>query len=412
MVNTIDKVDITPSTQLPHLEIDPFSESFLANPFAHHNQLRDIGPVFWLDSIGTYGVARYKEVTHVLSHHDIFISSRGVGLSDFSKEKPFRPPSLLLEVDPPLHTRTRELMNKVVALPLLKAMEEEWLAKAKLLVAELIKKDHFDAVTDLAEKFPMMIFPDAVGLMNESRDHLLTYAAIVFNAFGPRNKVFEDGMAGAAVATDWVAQACKRENLTKDGWGEAVYQSADRGDCTHDEAERLVRSFLSAGVDTTVNGFSNLIYAFTLHPDQWTKMGVDQSSTRKAFNEGLRWRSTVQTFFRTTSQDTTLGGIDIPEGSKILTFLAAANRDDRQWDNADDFSINRNASGHVAFGHGIHACLGQMVARMEAGVLLSAMREKISKIVPDGPPITRLNNTLCSLESLPVKIERIELYKR
>ena len=363
--------------------------------------------MFWLDSISAYGVARHEEVTHVLKHHDIFISGRGVGLADFSKEEPFRPPSLLLEADPPLHTRTRGLMNKIVALPKLKSYEAHWHAKARELVSELIKNDSFDAVTDLAEKFPMMIFPDAVGLMDDGREHLLTYAAVVFNAFGPRNKIFENGMAGAAEANDWVAKACKRENLKSDGWGQAVYQSADRGDCTPEEAERLVRSFLSAGVDTTVNGVSNLIYAFTQFPDQWTKMEANQKWTRKAFNEGLRWRSTVQTFFRTTSQDTTLGGVEIPEGSKVLTFLAAANRDERRWDNSDQFIISRNTTGHVAFGHGIHTCLGQMVARMEADALLIAMRERISSIVADGPPVVRLNNTLCSFASVPVKISKL-----
>lgn len=394
-------------TGLPQLGIDPFSKKFLADPFRYHPQLRDAGPVFWLDSIGVYGVARHEEVTHVLKNHDVFVSSRGVGLADFAKEKPFRPPSLLLEADPPLHNRTRNLMNRIVAMPVLKALEGDWRAKAKVLVAQLIEKDHFDAVTELAEEFPMRVFPDAVGLMDEGREHLLTYASIVFNAFGPRNEIFHDGMTGASDAMNWVAEACKRENLKPDGWGEAVFQSADRGDCTHAEAERLVRSLLSAGVDTTVNGVSNLMYAFTQFPDEWEKMDTSQSATRRAFNEGLRWRSTVQTFFRTAAHETMLGGVPIPEGSKVLTFLAAANRDERRWENPDDFSVTRNASGHVGFGHGVHVCLGQMVARMEADALLSAMREKISSITAAGPPVTRLNNTLCSIASLPVKIERI-----
>lgn len=392
---------------IPVVTVDPFSEAFLIDPYAFHGELREIGPVFWLESIGVYGVARHQEVAEVLANHDVFISSRGVGLADFAKEAPFRPPSLLLEADPPLHTRTRDLMNKIVALPVLKALEPVWRDKARELVAELTRQDRFDAVKDLAEEFPMRIFPDAVGLMDDGREHLLTYASIVFNAFGPQNKIFHDGMSGAQEAADWVAEACKRENLKADGWGEAVFQSADRGDCTHDEAQRLVRSFLSAGVDTTVNGISNLIYAFTQFPDEWEKMEVNQSATRRAFNEGLRWRSTVQTFFRTANQDTSISGLKIEEGAKVLTFLAAANRDERRWEAPDKFNVTRNAAGHVGFGHGIHTCLGQMVARMEADALLSAMREKISRITADGPAVPRLNNTLCSMASVPVKIEKI-----
>lgn len=393
------------TTELPKSALDPFSNAFLSDPYAFHDELRETGPVFWLDALGVYGVAQFEEVTHVLNDHETFVSGRGVGLADFSKEEPFRPPSLLLEADPPLHTRTRALMNRIVALPVLKALEPVWREKARALVGELVVNDRFDAVTDLAEKFPIMIFPDAVGLMDEGREHLLTYAGIVFNAFGPRNAIFGEGMTRAAEATEWVAQACRRENLKPDGWGEAVYRSADAGDCSHEEAERLVRSFLSAGVDTTVNGMANLIYCFTQFPDEWSKLSADQKSTRIAFNEGLRWFSTVQTFFRTTSKKTELAGVEIPEGAKVLTFLAAANRDPRRWDNAETFSLDRNAAGHVGFGHGIHACLGQMVARMEADALLAAMVERIGAIRSAGPPVRRLNNTLCSFSSIPVEIE-------
>jgi len=119
-------------------------------------------------------------------------------------------------------------------------------------------------------------------------------------------------------------------------------------------------------------------------------MGTDSASTRRAFNEGLRWRSTVQTFFRTAIIDTEVAGVKIPAGHKVLAFLAAANRDERRWENPQVFSVQRNASGHVGFGHGIHVCLGQMVARMEADALLSAMRKKISRITAQGQPVSDL----------------------
>jgi cytochrome P450 len=94
---------IQTDANVTRVAVDPFSDEFLADPFAFHPQLRDASPAFWLDAIGAYSVVRHDEVTHVLKHHDVFISSRGVGLADFAKEKPFRPPSLLLEADPPLH---------------------------------------------------------------------------------------------------------------------------------------------------------------------------------------------------------------------------------------------------------------------------------------------------------------------
>ena len=128
-----------------------------------------------------------------LNDWQTFVSARGVGLADFAKEVPWRPPSLLLETDPPVHDRTRALMNRIVSFGAVKALRPVWEAKADALVDRLVARGTFDAVTDLGETFPMMVFPDTIGLQDEGRHHLLPYAAATFNAFGPRNAIFEAG---------------------------------------------------------------------------------------------------------------------------------------------------------------------------------------------------------------------------
>lgn len=387
------------------VDVDPFSHDFLADPYRYHSALRDAGPVVWLSAYGIYGMARFAEVSAALQDWRTFTSARGVGLADFAREKPWRPPSLLLETDPPVHDRTRALMSKIVSLGALKALRPVWEAKADALVAALAARGSFDAVTDLGETFPMMVFPDTIGLQEAGRHHLLPYAAAAFNAFGPRNDIFEAGNAAAAEAIVWVAEACKRENLRAGGWGMAVYESADRGDCTPDEAERLVRSFLTAGIDTTVNGISNLVYALATHPEQWARLRADPGLVRRAIEESLRWLSTAQTFFRTTSRDTAVSGVEMPEGSKVLLFLAAANRDPRKWGvDAERFDIGRMTSGHVGFGFGIHQCLGQMVARLEAQVVLEALLRRVDRIEMAGAPERKLNNTLFVYSRLPVRV--------
>lgn len=392
-------------SEIPTLNIDPFDEQFLADPYAHHDQLRDAGPVVWLEAIGTYGIARFDEVQACLKDHQTFCSGRGVGLSDFTKEEPWRPPSLLLEADPPLHDRTRGVMNQVLSLKVLKDLRPVWQACAEDLVSRLVAKSTFDAVIDLGEVYPMMVFPDTIGLPKQGREHLLTYAATTFNAFGPRNALFEQAYAGAEAAVDWVGQACRRENLAEGGWGAAVFAAADRGECTHAEAERLVRSFLTAGIDTTINGLSHLMLAFATHPDEWTKLREQPSLIKRVFDESLRWDSTVQTFFRTTTREVVVSGKTIPEGAKVLLFLAAANRDPRRWDAPETFDITRQASGHVGFGFGIHQCLGQMVARLEAELVLEALLPRVRSIRLAGVPTRRLNNTLHAIASLPIEIE-------
>jgi cytochrome P450 len=386
------------------LDIDPFDPAFLETPYAHHARLRDAGPVVWLEAIGAYGIARFADVQAALKDHRTFCSGRGVGLADFAKETPWRPPSLLLEADPPLHDRTRGTMNRIVSLAALKELRPVWQAKADALVDALVARRHFDAVTDLSEVFPMAVFPDTIGLPVEGREALLVYAAAVFNGFGPRNALLAEGEARAQPAMAWVAAACKRENLAPGGWGMAVYEAADRGEVTHDEAERLVRSFLSAGVDTTVNGLAHLILAFASTPGEWAKLRANPALTRKALDESLRWDSTVQTFFRTTTRETMVDGVPIPDGEKVVLFLASANRDPRRWERPEIFDIDRSASGHVGFGFGIHQCLGQMLARLEGEVVLNAMVERIADIRATGPATRRLNNTLRAIERLPVEV--------
>jgi cytochrome P450 len=385
--------------------IDPFSDSFLDNPYAWHEQLREAGQVFWIEPLGVYGMARHADVAEALRDWKSFCSSRGVGLTDFAREAPWRPPSLLLETDPPVHDRTRRLMNRVVSLPGLKARRPNWQGKADDLVDRLAGR-RIEAVSELAEAFPLAVFPDTIGLPVAGREHLLAYALATFNSFGPRNALFEETTAQAAEAIAWVAMACRRENLSDDGWGMDVYRAADAGDCTHDEAERLVRSFLSAGVDTTVNGIANLIHAFALFPDQWQTLRQDPTLARKAIEEGLRWDSTVQLFFRTTDAAVQVGDATIAAGSKVLLFYAAANRDPRRWEDAERFDITRNASGHLAFGFGVHQCLGQMVARQEAECVLAAMIPRVREIRLTGTPRRRPNNTLHALAELPVEFVR------
>ena len=391
-------------TAAPSVAIDPFDEAFLADPYAHHPALRDAGPVVWLEPIKCFAMARHAEVQAALKDHQTFCSARGVGIADFAVDAPMRQPSLLLEADPPLHDRTRGLMSRIVSPAALKTLRPVWQGKADALIKALVAQRTFDAVTDLAEIYPMQIFPDTIGLPLEGREHLMTYATAVFNGFGPRNAVYERGMEQAKDAMVWIANVCCRENLSPGGWGAAIYDAADDGQCTEEEAALLVRSFLSAGVDTTVNGIGHLILALASHPEQWALLRANPTLTKRAFEESLRWDSTVQIFFRTTSRPVTVADILIPEGSKILLLLAAANRDPRRWSEPDTFDIQRQASGHVGFGFGIHQCLGQMVARLEAEMILNALIPRVESFQLTGPPKRRLNNTLHAIAGLPVEI--------
>ena len=143
------------------------------------------------------GGARYEQVRAILADWQSFSSARGVGLSDFSKEKPWRLPSLVLETDPPLHDRTRKVLDRVLSPAAMRRLRADFSAAADTLIDELVARGSFDAVPDLAEAFPLTVFPDAVGMPRENRRFLLPYGNMVFNSFGPRNALFEAAVADA-----------------------------------------------------------------------------------------------------------------------------------------------------------------------------------------------------------------------
>jgi hypothetical protein len=387
---------------IPHLGVDPFSLDFFDDPYPTHELLRETGPVVYLDKWNVYGVARYAEVHGVLNDPQTFCSSRGVGLSDFSKEKPWRPQSIILEADPPAHTRTRTVLNQVLSATVMKPLRENFAAAAAAKVDELLERGSFDAIADLAESYPMSVFPDAMGLKQEGRENLLPYAGLVFNAFGPPNQLRQDAIDRSAPHQAYVAAQCQRENLAPEGFGGCIHARVDTGDITAAEAPLLVRSLLSAGIDTTVNGIGAAIYCLARFPDQLARLRQDPTLARNAFEEAIRFESPVQTFFRTTTREVDISGHRIGEGEKVLMFLGAANRDPRRWENADRYDISRRTSGHVGYGSGIHMCVGQLVARLEGEVMMAALARKVASIEIAGPVKRRYNNTLRGLESLPV----------
>ncbi|MDV8067830.1 cytochrome P450 [Rhodococcus sp. IEGM 1366] len=395
-----------PSSHASISHADPFGLDVLKDPLPFQSDLRAAGAVVYLDRYEVFAMGRYTEVHAALTDWQTFQSAAGVGLSNFRHETPWRPPSLLLEADPPHHDAPRAVLTKVLGPRALAKLRTSWLLDAEILVDEVLASGtEFDAVARLAAAFPLRVFPDAVGIPESGRKNLLPYGDHVFNAFGPVNSLVVKGAPRVGELSCWVNAQCSREVLSDDGFGAQIWAAADRGDITYEQAPLMVRSLLSAGVDTTVNGLAAVLYAFATHPLQWARLHANPIPlARTAFDEAVRWESPVQTFFRTATRDIEVGGTLIPDGRKILLFLGSANRDPRRWENPDEFDINRNPSGHVGFGMGIHQCVGQHVARLESEALLTALARRVKSIELAGPAHRHLNNTLRSWEEIPVKV--------
>src|SRR6516162_2527030 len=176
------------SPAFPISSVDPFADDFLAEPYPFYEELREAGPVVWLEGYGIWACARHAEVQAVLTDWETYSSAAGVGIDDFRRTKPWRPPSLLLEVDPPLHTRTRTVMNRALSAKPMAALRAGFQAAAETLADKLVACLRIDGITDIAEAYPLSVFPGAIGLGSEGLENLLPYGSMAFNAFGPRNK--------------------------------------------------------------------------------------------------------------------------------------------------------------------------------------------------------------------------------
>ena len=388
---------------VPVWDVDPFDPEILTSPTDYYTELRSKGPFVYIPEYSVLACGRYAETREVFSDWERFVSSRGVGLQDFSLEEPWRPPSIVLEVDPPYHTNTRAVIERALSPTVVRNLRDSFLLDAEMLVDKLLEKGTFEAVEELAETFPTTVFPQAVGLREIDRRKLVDYGEMVFNAIGPDNELRRNAMAKGPDVVPWIMEQCQRERLDPEGFGGAIYAGADTGEVTVEEAGLLVRSLLSAGVDTTVAALGSAVWCLANNPEQFQQLKVDPTLSVWTFEETLRYTSPIHTFCRTANVDTEVSGVKIEEGTKILCVLGSANLDEGHWPEADKFDIERKPTDHLALGVGVHGCVGQNVARAELDIMLSVIANKVESIELAGDVIWRPNNSVRTLDRLPVK---------
>jgi len=385
-------------------DFDPFCRKSMIDPYPEYGRLRTIGPIARLEKYGVWAISRFSDVNAVLSNSAVFSSAGGTGLANYFKQKPWRTPSLLLETDPPLHTRTRAVVVRTMTPIALRKLQDGFRREAETLVEKLIERGNFDAVRDLAEVFPLSVFPQALGIDSDNDEMLLTYGAMVFAIFGPEDDYSREAMLHAPTVLPWIELKCRRDALRPDGFGAQIYEAVDTGEITPEEAPLLVRSFLSAGLDTTISGIGMAINCFVRHPEQWAVLTEDPSLARSAFDEVLRFQTPGHAQFRTTTDETDYAGVRIAKHEKVMLLMASANRDEARWEEPDAFDIRRKP-GHIAFGTGIHTCAGQMLARMEGEALLKALASRVKSIELAGEPVWRPTTALRVFSSLPVSVQ-------
>jgi cytochrome P450 len=235
---------------------------------------------------------------------------------------------------------------------------------------------------------------DLVGIPESEREPFPDLAELAFNVMGPTNERTEPGLQ----AFGEIAERCMRLA------GSGELHAGCRGAALVEAGQPLMLiSYTWPGVDTTVNGVASALYLFARHPDQWELLRSDRSLVAGAFAEALRLHSPVHHFTRVTTSEQAVDGVVVPTGTRVLMMYASANRDERHYDDPDRFDITRKSSDHLAFGRGIHLCVGHNLAKLEGHSLLAALADRVQRFELTGEPEWMVNNTLHGLRWLPLR---------
>lgn len=390
--------------EIPVIDTDPFTVENLIDPYPFFENLRRAGGVVKLTHYGIYATGQYAETAKVLSHWKSFTNTGGAGLADIRMPGSWRPASVILEADPPQHTEVRATLQRILSPIVVRQWRESFQIRAEALADELVAKRNFDGIRDAAEAFVLSVFPPAIGIQIP-RENAQAIGDMNFNAIGPNNELTQKATLRAQPYMKWYEDSMKREAMLPGGFGELIYQAEDEGDLQKGFAANLTRSFLRGGMDTTISGIGTALQALARDPTQWDLLRADPGLARNAFDEAIRYESPVQVMFRTTCDGAELAGVTLEPNTKIAAFIGAANRDINKWPDAAVFDLKREAGGQLAFGHGPHVCIGQMIARLEAECLLSALARRAHTITLAGQPVYRPINTLRTLERLPLRVE-------
>jgi cytochrome P450 len=353
-----------------------------------------------LEQFDVFAVPRYDEVVHVLGDWEAF-SSADIALNQQFND---RLGDVILRADPPWHDTLRRILSVRLGRRAMHGVAPDIHRRAEEIVDALVERGSFDAVADLAHRFPVEIVGDLIGLPRDGREELLGLVDANFNCFGPDNDRTRTSTASQPKLAEYIATRAARDALGEGSMGRAVFDAAEAGTIPVEHAPRLLMTYVTAGMDTTVHAIGHALWLLAEHPDQWQLLQADPSLVAPAFREVLRYESPVQVFGRTARADWAVDDIVVPAGARLAVLYGSANRDERKWSDPDRFDITRTNIDHVAFGFGVHVCAGMMLAQLEGEAILQALLRRVSSLKA-GQPVRHFNNVLRGLESLPVTVE-------
>lgn len=390
---------------LPVYDGDLYADEVIRDPYPVYAHLRDLGPVVRLSRLQVYALPRYAEVASVLRQPKRFVSSRGVSLNE-------RTNRLLvgstLNSDPPEHDATRAITSEPLLPGALEAIAPRIRRAADTLVAGLVQRGRFDAVSDFAQYLPVTIVAELVGLPDQAREKMLTWASATFNLFGPENERAQAAFDDLRDLKAFLDEYGTPDKLKPGGWAQRIFHvGAERG-IPFETCAQLMRDYINPSLDTTISSTGQAIKFFADAPDQWALVRERPELIPNAVEEVVRLASPIRAFTRFVAEDSEIAGVPIPQGARVMVMYASANRDERKFADPDRFDVTRDVHDHLGFGSGVHMCMGMHLARLEIVSLLQSLARRVKTLALAGEPVVAMNNTIRAYASLPVVVEADE----
>jgi len=388
--------------------------AFRANPYPYYKFLYDRPPVMLprMELLPpTVLVARFHDVQAVLRDHAHFSSVQQFP-PGFEPRGPFRGAATMLFADPPVHTRLRKLVSRDFTPRRIREMEPRIREIAAGLLDAVERKGEFDVMADMANVLPVMVIAEMLGVPAEQYATFKRWSDAIIagdNALPGTEPPAEFFEASNALRDYFTAQIQKRKREPDADLISALVQAHEETDVmTADELIAFVLLLLLAGNETTTNLIGNGLNALMRHPDQLALLRRDFSLLPKAIEEMLRFDGPVQSTVRFTCENVELGGAQIPANTACFIIVSAANRDPAQFPDPDRFDITRDPNDHIAFGEGIHFCIGSPLAKLEGSIAIGSVLERFPKLRlknPDTPVNYKGSYFLRGLAALPMAIE-------
>lgn len=380
-------------------DFNPLSKEFRSDPYPWYAQLRELAPVHYHEGLGAWSVARYEDVAYVLRNHALFSSSAMGSIGGASRS--------LISADPPAHTELRGVVNRVFTPRMVADLEPRIRQITSGLLDRVTGQGEMDLVRDLSIPLPVTVIAEILGVDAARRDDFKRWsdAIVGLPSQSAAATVRDDLEEFRHYFQDAIDE--RRGSPRGDLISALVAAEENHVKLTPDEVLAFTALLLIAGNETTTNLIGNTMLALFDHPDQMALVHEDASLIPNMIEEALRYDSPVQFLFRAATRDVELGGQNIPAGATVVPMYASGNRDDRKFPDAARFDITRNTQGHLAFGLGVHFCLGAPLARLEAKVVFEELFGRFSAMAPGPGQPERVDSLfLRGMKSLPLSFER------